>query len=231
LNSIIQKIYPNAQIGDEITSQCMNKLKNEHQFDSNKTILATSVCSDEINRSATTFKDLIGNKNPFELGGLGGFPFAGLTGFKAFASHIPDDGFAIIQYGPHIGISNSGHTGMVVRDGQALESTCCGALVGTVGAFTEDKKTDLDQELDYQQWKIAEELAESRSVIVNEDEPLIAATDQMFTQIDNRVKTLLEKTSSHFKNKKVALVGGIIINTDFGNSDWFDLREFEVQSF
>ncbi len=231
MKSTIKKVYPNAQKGDEVTSQCIEKLNTEYHFDSKKTILGTSVCSDEIIRSAMNFRDHIGNQHPFELGGLGGFPFAGLTGFKAFAAHIPDEGFAIIQYGPHIGISEAGHTGMVVRDGQALESTCCGALMATVDAFKSGKKSELDHELDYQQWKIAEELDESRSAIVKKDEPLIAATDQMFSQIDTRVKTLLEKTSSHFKNKKVALIGGIIINTDFGNSDWFDLREFEVKSF
>ncbi|MEX0661000.1 MAG: hypothetical protein WD381_03870 [Balneolaceae bacterium] len=229
--STIKKIYPNAEKGDVMTSQCMEKLNNDHQFDSSKTILGTSVCSDEIVRSATNFRTHIGNQNPFTLGGLAGFPFTGLTGFKAFAGHIPDDGFAIIEYGPHIGISDTGQTGMVVRDGQALETTCCGALMATLDAFKSEKKSELDQELDYQQWKIAEELEESRSAIVNEDEPLIVATDHMFSQIDNRVKTLLEQTSSHFKNKKVALIGGIIINTDFGHSDWFDLREFEVQSF
>lgn len=227
----IKNIYPDAQKGDEVTSQCIEKLINEHQFDSKKTILGTSVCSDEIVRSATNFRTYLGNPNPFLLGGLAGFPFTGLTGFKAFAAHIPDDGFAIIEYGPHIGISDTGQMGMVVRDGQALETTCCGALMATVDAFKSGKKSELDQELDYQQWKIAEELDESRTSIVNEDEPLIAATDRMFSQIDKRVKTLLEQTSSHFKKKKVALVGGIIINTDFGNSDWFDLREFEVQSF
>lgn len=231
MNSTIKKLYPNAQKGDDVTSQCIEKLTNKYQFDSKKTILGTSVCSDEVIRSAMNFRDHIGNQNPFELGGLGGFPFAGLTGFKAFASHIPDDGFAIIQYGPHIGISETGQTGMVIRDGQALESTCCGALMATVDAFKSGNKSELDQELDYQQWRIAEELDESRSAIVKENKPLIKATDQMFSQIDKRVKTLLEKTSSHFENKKVALIGGIIINTDFGNSDWFDLKEFEVQSF
>lgn len=229
--STIKKIYPNAVKGDEMTSQCMEKLKNDHQFDSSKTILGTSVCSDEVVRSATNFQTHLGNENPFIIGGLAGYPFTGLTGFKAFAAHIPDDGSAIIVYGPHIGFSETGHTGMVVRDGQAQETTCCGALMATVDAFKSENKSELDQELDYQQRKIAEELDESRLAIMKEDEPLIAATNQMFSQIDKRVKTLLDQTSSSFKNKKVALIGGIIINTDFGNPDWFDLREFSVQSF
>jgi hypothetical protein len=63
------------------------------------------------------------------------------------------------------------------------------------------------------------------------DEPLINMTDLMFIQINKRIKKLIDKTKGQFKGKKVALIGGVIINTDTGLPDWFDEREFSVHTF
>ena len=56
------------------------------------TLYATSLCSDEVNRPLEeTFYGVYGEH--FNMGGLAGFPFAGVTGFGAMASHVPDGGF------------------------------------------------------------------------------------------------------------------------------------------
>ena len=49
------------------------------------------------------------------MGGLDGFPFTGLTGMGAFASHVPDDGAVFVYYGPHIGITKDGVIGEIHR--------------------------------------------------------------------------------------------------------------------
>ncbi|MEX0904619.1 MAG: hypothetical protein WD604_11040 [Balneolaceae bacterium] len=231
MEKLIKSFYPEAEDGNILTERCMKQLLNEYGFDKEKTILGTSVCSDEIVRTATNFRDWLGIKNPFQLGGLGGFPFTGVTGFSAFASHIPDKGFAIIQYGPHIGFSKKDEIGLVTRPGQSLESTCCGALRALVNSFSGTKADGRDRELDYQQWKLEEELRSDSEIIKSHAEPLVAATNLMYNQINTRVKKLLQETSGNFENCTVALVGGIIINTDFELPDWFELREFSVHSF
>lgn len=227
----IKSFYPKAEKGDDYTSRTVKKLKDDHGFDIEKTILATSVCSDEIIRSATNFRDYVSLNTPFQLGGLAGFPFTGLTGFAAFASHVPDDGCAIFLYGPHIGISGSNELGRVIRTGQLLESTCCGALMGAVKSFESDGNSGPDPEFDYQQWKLTEQLKTEKEKILNSDNALISATDVMFGRISDRIKKLLEKSEHHFEGNKVALMGGIIINTDFGEPDWFEERELEVFDF
>ncbi|CAN5202043.1 hypothetical protein BH23BAC3_BH23BAC3_16180 [soil metagenome] len=229
--SDIKSIYPKAEKGDDYTSRCIEKLKKDHDFDIKKTILATSVCSDEIIRSATNFRDYVSLNMPFQLGGLAGFPFTGLTGFGAFAAHVPDDGCAIILYGPHIGISGNKVLGKVVRTGQQLETTCCGALVGAVNTFKSGEASEPDPEYDYQQWKLTVQLKPEKDHILNNDNPLISATDVMFHRISQRIKILLKKSKDLFKGNKVALMGGIIINTDYGVPDWFEEREFEVHEF
>lgn len=182
-------------------------------------------------QSATNFREHVSLPKPFQLGGLAGFPFTGITGFNAFAGHIPDDGYAIILYGPHIGISDSDQLGTVLRKGQSLETSCCGALMGVLNQFTTEGSSMPDHELDYQQWTLTHQLSEVQRSINSLDQPLIETTNLMFKKIDQRIEKLLDRTKDQFKGKKVALVGGIIINTDTGLPDWFEEREFSFHSF
>lgn len=227
----IKSYYPNALEGDAYTTRCVTKLKQEFGFEFDKTILATSVCSDEVIETATNFREYVLMEEPFNLGGLAGFPFTGITGFNAFAGHIPDEGYAIIFYGPHIGFSESNQAGKIVRRGQAHETSCCGALVGVVNQFSSDNSAGPDRELDYQQWMLSEKLNDLKSNMNSSDKPLIETTDLMYKQIRQRIRKLLDKTKDQFKGKKVALIGGIIINTDSGLPDWFEERELDVHTF
>ena len=227
----IKSFYPKAEEGEAVTSRLMKELNEKHGFENKKTILATSVCSDEVIQSATNFRDYVALEQPFQIGGLAGFPFTGLTGLKAFAGHVPDDGFAIILYGPHIGISEKDHLGKVIRSGQTLETSCCGALMGVLGTFKDGSEDEIDETLDYQQWTLTKQLSDSRDTIIESSDPLIPTTNRMFERIDERIKTLVDETSDHFKGNKIALIGGIIINTDYGHPDWFELREFSVRTF
>ncbi len=227
----IKKFFPNAETGHAVTESCMNTLTGEHKFDKGKTILATSVCSDEVNRSTTNFQDYLGVENPFSMGGLGGYPFTGLTGLGAFCGHIPDNGFAIIVYGPHIGFTKHGEPGYVNRIGQSHNSTCCGALKASVSAIEAGTAGQRDKDLDYQQWKLEEALKENSDVISKGQDPIVKATEVMYQTIDRQIKRLMDAGSNQIKNCTVALVGGIMINTDHELPDWFDLRELSVQKF
>merc|ERR1711988_874184 len=70
----------------------------------------------------------------FPMGGIGGAPFVGKTGFKAFSHHVPDDGNIIILFGPHVAISEEGEVGKYLRMGQHELSTACGAVIGAYNA-------------------------------------------------------------------------------------------------
>lgn len=231
MDKLIKSFYPKAEDGKIVTKNCMDELQSKHGFDTSKTIMATSVCSDEIIRSSTNFRDYVGVETPFSMGGLGGFPFSGLTGLGAFTAHIPDDGFAIIVYGPHIGFTKKEKVGFVRRIGQEQDTTCCGALKASVDALKNGTAGQKDRELDYQQWKLEETLSHEEKKILEESNPIIEATEVMYKAIDQRIKTLLDKSAGNLTNCKIALVGGVIINTDHELPDWFDLREFSVKSY
>jgi hypothetical protein len=230
MEHFIKKHYPEAQEGKVFTRDLVEKLTDQHKFDLTKTLLATSVCSDEIIRSATNFREYVSYSHPFSLGGLAGIPFSGLTGFKAFASHIPDNGSAIILYGPHIGVSENGTVGIVERVGQNRPSTCCGALKASVDGLSDKNASSADLDIDYQMSVIEREVRASREKVVAHDIPLVAATDAMYGFIHERMHKLMEGAKESFQNYKVALIGGVIINTDYTFQDWFELRNFKVIS-
>ena len=71
----------------------------------------------------------------FSLGGLGGLPFAGKSGFRAFLHHVPDSGRLLVLFAPHVGIDAEGRVGALQRDGQVEVSKACGAAVGAYKAI------------------------------------------------------------------------------------------------
>ncbi len=51
------------------------------------------------------------------MGGLGGLPFVGKTGFKAYSHHVPHDGNLFIVFAPHVGIADDGLIGKISSAG------------------------------------------------------------------------------------------------------------------
>ena len=92
------------------------------------TLYGQSICSDEINNEVGGTGNLMMEHwgvegEHFLLGGIGGAPYVGKTGFGAFSGHVPDGGNVIMLFGPHIGISDAGELGKIHRHGQARKST------------------------------------------------------------------------------------------------------------
>lgn len=111
-----------------IIKQVAEVLKNIGCTNEN-TLFAQSICPDEINHEEDDITRLfqVHLGECFHLGGLGGIPFTGKTGFAAFSHHIPDDGNLFILFAPHVGVSDSGKIGEYSRLGQALDGKACGA--------------------------------------------------------------------------------------------------------
>ena len=56
------------------------------------TIYGQSICPDEINNEKGDLASMMGDYwgECFPLGGIGGAPFVGKTGFAAFSHHVPE---------------------------------------------------------------------------------------------------------------------------------------------
>lgn len=101
-------------------------------FTPKNTIFGTSICPDEINNEAGDLASLMKEHwgEVFPLGGIGGAPFAGKTGFRALSQHVPDDGHVLVLFGPHVAISAEGEIGEQVS---RQRGSTMGSICGTAG--------------------------------------------------------------------------------------------------
>ena len=226
-DKVVKKHFPNAMDAKDTSIHYLGVLQNGHNIDISKMLMATSVCSDDINIPSTTFFNVL--FGPFVMGGLGGIPFTGVTGMTAFAHHVPDDGTAFIFYGPHIGVTLDGELGKMYRPRQDKPGNSCGALMLALDRLGDKKYTpSLDNFDDHQQMMLESSLIDRREEILNDPYPQKKITEVCFEVIDKKVHDYLATAKNEFHVDKVALLGGIIINTDYGLDDYFDARNFEV---
>lgn len=223
---VVANYFPNAMDAKDTSIHYLGKMQLEKKIDISKVLMATSVCSDDINVPSTTFFNML--FGPFIMGGLGGLPFAGQTGMTAFAHHIPDEGSAFIFYGPHIGITLDGVLGKMYRPRQDRAGNSCGALMLALSRLKDPKyKPELNED-DYQQMRLEQYLLPYREEILDSEIPEKAITEVTYTLIDHKIQAYVRACKHEFQVDKVTLLGGIIINTDYGLDDYFDARHFEV---
>lgn len=225
-DKIVKDEFPNAKDAKDTSIHFLGRMQIEHKIDISKVLMATSVCSDDINVPSTTFFNVL--FGPFIMGGLGGIPFAGQTGMTAFAHHIPDGGSAFIFYGPHIGITLDGELGKMYRPRQEETGNSCGALMLALDRLKDGNYKPILNEDDYQQMRLEESLLPFREEILDSDNPQKAITEATFKIIDKKVQQYVGNCKDEFHVDTVTLLGGIIINTDYGLDDYFDTRNFEV---
>jgi hypothetical protein len=223
---IIHKWYPKAITTIDSVNKIIDFVEYELDLEPKQIMLADSVCSDDVNsiQYPVRTQEFLG---PFKMGGLDGFPFTGLTGMGAFASHVPDEGAVFIYYGPHIGITKDGTIGEIHRIGQSKNSGCCGAAKGALGKLMNNQiNAGNITELDYQMNTIEQILFNEKERVLNAKTPLFEATEVMYEAIDKRINELVDMTI--YNCKYVILVGAILINSDSDMGSFTELRRFDV---
>lgn len=225
----VTSFYPKAEPASVITGDYLKLVQEGYGFDLKRTLFATSICSDDVNISAE-FRSI--HERPFVMGGLSGFPFTGRTGMIAFAHHVPDDGHAFIFFGPHIGINSQGVSGSIMRYGQKKLTTCCGAIAlaldSLLGKIPPIYKEGDSREFDYQEYYLLDCLTENRDRLLTARDPIYRATEMVYSKIAAAITNLVISAKDEFPCRQVALLGGIIINTDHGHEDYVDVRDFTV---
>jgi hypothetical protein len=224
--SVIHQYYPQAITTIDSVNQLIDFIEAELDLEPTQVMLADSICSDDVNsiQYPARAHELLG---PFKMGGLDGFPFTGLTGMGAFASHVPDDGAVFVYYGPHIGITKDGKIGEIHRVGQSKNTGCCGAAKGALNkllnnAIVEGHITDMD----YQMNTIEQILLKAKDRITAADIPLYEATEVIYEAIDKRINELVAQTN--YKCRYVILMGAILINSDSDMGSFTEARRFDV---
>jgi hypothetical protein len=224
--AIIRKHYPNAHTTIDSVNMLIDFVEGHLDLELSKVMLADSICSDDVNSIQYPARayELLG---PFKMGGLDGYPFTGLTGMGAFASHVPDEGAVFIYYGPHIGISKEGVVGEIHRIGQHKASGCCGAAKGALGKLqTNQIQAGNVTELDYQMNTIEQILFKEKERIEKAEIPLKEATEVIYEAIDKRIEELVALTK--YNCKYVILMGAILINSDSDMGSFTTTKKFQV---
>ena len=224
--AIIRKYYPNAITTIDSVNMLIDFVEEKLDLEPAQIMHADSICSDDVNsiQYPARAHEFLG---PFKMGGLDGFPFTGLTGMGAFASHVPDEGAVFIYYGPHIGITKSGAIGEIHRFGQAKNSGCCGAAKGALNKLINNNIVDGNvTDMDYQMNKIEQILLAEKERILKATVQLQEATEVIYEAIDKRINELVEKTN--YNCKYVILMGAVLINSDTDMGSYTSTKRFDV---
>ena len=224
--AIIQRHYPNANTTIDSVNHFIDFIESELDLEPAQVMMADSICSDDVNsiQYPARTQEFLG---PFKMGGLDGFPFTGLTGMGAFASHVPDEGAVAIYYGPHIGITRDGTVGEIHRLGQSKNSGCCGAAKGALNKLTNNLIIAGNiTEMDYQMNTIEQILFKENERILSATIPLKEATEVIYEAIDKRIEELVAETK--YNCKYLILFGAIHINSDTDIGSFNETRKFVV---
>jgi len=228
-DSNMRKNFPGAMSNSAIALRVASTLK-ERGYTPSNTLFGNSLCSDEINDTSESLVNDFQNKlqvgGVFNLGGLGGLPFVGVSGMGAFLSHCPDSGKVFIVFGPHVGVSKDGVVGKVERIGRKGPSTSCGAGIGAYKAIIGDSSGEDKSFLgtkDFQEDYIIAKLRDRLDPVKDQEvsnESITFVTNKMY----DLVWEMLRSQVNSFTNKpgfwdgvsEVTLLGGIVVNRGHG---------------
>jgi len=229
----VKSLFPNALSNEDLVTSVVNAL-SEKGYDGGNTLLATSLCCDELARVLEDdFVEIYG-KN-FNLGGLSGFPFAGNTGFGAMAAHIPDDGYCLVVYGPHVGVSKDGTVGKVEREGIELVDNCCGSAIAASGylqGITEGGATittKIQEFTDFQQGAVQELILPHGKRLASAENRMLELPYVLYESQDLLMGDIVQAGAGGTK-AGLALLGGIQINTGPDTPDYFHPLRFDYMN-
>jgi len=232
-DKVVTARFPGA-ISNKVLEERVVAVLADKGYTAENTLLATSLCCDELaRRLEDDFNKVYGNN--FNLGGLSGFPFAGNTGFGAMAAHIPDDGYCLTIYGPHVGVSADGTVGKVERDGIKLVDTCCGSAVAAsnyLAGITEGGaqiSTKIQEFTDFQQGAVQELILPHGKRLADAEDRMIELPYALYDSQDMLVRDIVMAGAAGTK-KGIAILGGIQINTGPDTLDYFHPLRFDYMN-
>lgn len=196
--------------------------------------MATSFCCDEVNRHLEKELGGIYGRSFLNLGGLAGFPFCGVTGFAAMLSHVPDGGSCLVVYGPHVGIDSEGNVGKINHRERFKAASCCSSAVAAASYASDvviGKQKEIpppDDPLDAQQNYVARMILPHGNRIRTASKPMVELPYAMFDVQDELMRRIVNMACDEVDEGKIAILGGIHINTPDELSDYFLPLRFDV---
>lgn len=148
-------------------------------------------------------------------------PFGGTTSFGAMAHHIPDEGSCLVCFAPHVGIDHDGKIGSVNRRGRAAPGACCGSACAACNHVLSVDKGEADP-VDARIFEDAIEM---------QQEPMVDLPLSLYEIQKKMMDDILGKASGEDAGEgKIALMGGVQINTPPDETDYLLPLSFEIRS-
>lgn len=233
LQQLAQDFFPGSLSGGQVLWKALQTL-HRHGLDKSNTLVALSVCPDEINHKVGDLTDLVHQHfgREFHLGGLGGIPFTGKTGFSAFSHHVREqDGNCFVVYAPHIGLSSAKNLGMCTTE-EDKERTSCGAAVGALQyCLAEKEMPSLSADAsDYQEEYIIQQIKKRQDeIMLQESDNAIQATlAQHMWKIGKDKLDQVVNTDFGGPRSKLMVLTGVMINMPRPHADLFQPLTFEL---
>ena len=201
-------------------------------------VYAQGICSDDVDAPKVpaniggwpnSINSFLG---PFQSGGLAGYPFVGSVGFGAFASHVATTlgGTLFVTSMPHIGVTEDGRSGRMLRRGKAdsITDNTCGAVWGAinqvVNVLTEapsQSNSPFDNE-NYSFWKLTDILWPHKSTLTGftgtseeiYNKQMVFATETIRDSAYNYIIANLPAATEANTENDVYFLSGIFINSD-----------------
>jgi hypothetical protein len=215
-------------------ARSLDVILSKQGFEKEKTLLGTSLCCDEVCRDMEDeLKEVYGQN--FSFGGIAGFPFGGCTAFGAMCHHIPLDGSCVIVYGSHVGIDFDGVIGKVNRKGHHGSGACCNTAVASLAYIKAVKEgitihsPDPSDPIDAQQVFVDSAMLKHSDRLFNAENENIELPHAINDCQTDLLKRIMDKCIKDIPDgTKVAIIGGVQVNTPEGTPDYFLPKRFDL---
>jgi len=226
----IEKVFPGAMTNKDLVNK-VSDLLDKYDYGSNS-LVATSFCADEVNRVLEKDFAKVYDDN-FSMGGLAGFPFGGVTSFGAMAAHIPDDGSCLVVFGPHVGVDSTGAVGTVERRGREKGGSCCGSAIAASGYVADvnggkaEKAAAPTVPTDAQQNYVGNLLLPYATRLEKASDKMVELPYALYDAQKKMIGDIIAAGAGNVAGDgKIAVLGGIQINTPEDTSDYFKPMSF-----
>mmetsp|Transcript_71566 Transcript_71566/g.141960 ORF Transcript_71566/g.141960 Transcript_71566/m.141960 type:complete len:316 (+) Transcript_71566:42-989(+) len=225
---VVSSTFPYATMsGGEVVSRALRVLK-PYGLTRKNTIYGQSIGCDEINGApghvSTILTGFYGRT--FPMGGLGGAPFVGKTGFLALSHLVPDRGHVFVLFGPHIGFSPTSEAGKFQRAGQSGPSNACRELQAAFSQCTSGHQMSGDPSDIMQSWWRAQ-LKPRCAAVLRSSNQQVELVMQAYKIIEAEMFRII---NTGVLRGNLVLLGGVQINMPCSLPGYFMPLHFSIRS-
>jgi hypothetical protein len=241
----VRTTYSSAVSAERFGTSAKNFIFQKYGYQPSNIVLSNSICSDDVDGPVYVDINNIG-QNPasvnqflgaFMSGGLSGYPHTGVLGLQAWGSHATTttNGALFLINTPHIGISQDGTVGRIIRRGKASNAAdnTCGAVATAIAWVAANASAPVVGNFpnDYQNYTLCNILFSFKAALAAipaYGDKMVFATEKIRLAAD----TFLTGASGIITpnvpaNTDVFYCSGIFINTDDQYNAYISVTSFK----